>query len=106
MMIYGEPRIDRVAEFVEVNAYTDSRRATRGMEFMERVSWLRQRYDKEVVNAWFDAISPAINDLHRFDEVQDWLRQLGFADVTRTVDNRNLFVMAWRRSLGRSVHAT
>jgi 2-polyprenyl-3-methyl-5-hydroxy-6-metoxy-1,4-benzoquinol methylase len=96
-MIYGEPRQDHRGDFAEVNAYIALRRETSAMSFDERIAFLRQRYPEQDVNAWFDAISPKINDLHRFDEVRDWLVAWGFEDVRRTFENRNLFITARRR---------
>jgi SAM-dependent methyltransferase len=95
-MIYGEPREGRPGEFAEINSYTELRRATAAMTFDERIAFLRARYPEHEINAYFDAVSPKINDLHRFDEVCGWLIEWGFTDVTRTFDNRNLFITARR----------
>ena len=73
------------------------RRATSGISFDERIAYLRSRFNDEDVNGWFDAVSPKVNDLHRFDEVREWLLAWGFEDIRRTFDNRNLFVTARRR---------
>ena len=97
-MIYGEPRENHRSDYAEVNAYIALRRETSAMTYAERIDFLRQRYPEQDVNAWFDAISPKINDLHRFDEVRDWLVSWGFEDVRRTFENRNLFVTARRRA--------
>ena len=96
-MIYGEPREDHRGDFAEVNGYTALRRETSSMDFAERIAFLRQLYPEQDVNAWFDGISPKINDLHRFDEVLDWLVAWGFEDIRRTFENRNLFITARRR---------
>lgn len=96
-MIYGEPREGRSGEFAEINTYTELRRATSGLSFDERIAYLRKRFKEEDVNAWFDGISPKVNDLHRFDEIRSWLLDWGFEDVRRTFENRNLFITARRR---------
>jgi SAM-dependent methyltransferase len=44
----------------------------------------------------FDLLSPTINDRHTFREVQEWLTQAGFTDVTRTIDHSELFVRGAR----------
>ena len=95
-MIYGEPRYDNPGEYAELNSYTDLRRAVSGMSFEERIAYLRSRFREEDLNAWFDGISPTINDLHRFDEVRAWLRRWNFTDIRRTFENRNLFITARR----------
>jgi len=96
LMIYGEP--ERQGEFDEINTYVKHRRATSAMTFPEKVEYLRDLYPTELVHGYFDAISPAINDLHRFDEIREWLVSSGFGDVKRTFDNRNLIIMAIRKS--------
>lgn len=96
-MIYGEPREGRPGEYAEINSYTEVRRATSGMSFDERIAYLRGRFKEEDVNGWFDAVSPKVNDLHRFDEVRDWLLAWGFEDIRRTFENRSLFITARRR---------
>jgi SAM-dependent methyltransferase len=96
LMIYGEP--EGQGEFAEINTYVKHRRATSAMTFREKVEYLRNLYPTELVHGYFDAISPAINDLHRFDEVREWLVSSGFGDVKRTVDSRNLIIMATRKN--------
>lgn len=92
LMIYGEPR--KLHEFTEINTYVEHRRATEDMAFEDKVKYLEARYPKELVHGFFDAISPKINDLHRFDEIATWLHNLGFTNVRRTLDNRNIHLVA------------
>ncbi len=92
LMIYGEPA--KLHEFTEINTYVEHRRATENMTFAEKEKYLTARYSKEQVHGFFDAISPKINDLHRYDEIASWLRQLGFVGVRRTLDNRNIHLVA------------
>ncbi len=44
----------------------------------------------------FDLLSPLVNDRRTHEEVEDWLRELGFTDVARTIDHRELFLRAAR----------
>jgi SAM-dependent methyltransferase len=97
-MIYGEPRGEFPGDYAEINTYTELRRELAGMSFEERIAYLRRRFPEDDVNAWFDGVSPKINDLHRFDEVREWLRMWGFTDIRRTFENRNLFITAQRSS--------
>ncbi len=96
MMIYGEPRIDHLEDYVELNQYTLLRRAFAAMSFAERVSYLSEDKGKDYVHGWFDAVSPRINDLYRFDEINEWLHMLGFDAVRLTIQNRNLHVITQR----------
>ena len=96
MMIYGEPRADHVEDYIELNQYTGLRRDLAALNFDERVAYLREEKSKEYVHGWFDAVSPRINDLYRYDEIALWLRMLGFHDARLTVDSRNLHLIAQR----------
>lgn len=97
-MIYGEPRPDHLEDFVEITTYTNTRRALAGLSFDQRVEYIRDRFGAENLNGWFDALSPQINDLHRYDEIVPWLIEWGFVDIERTADNRNHHFVA-RRAL-------
>jgi SAM-dependent methyltransferase len=46
----------------------------------------------------FDLLSPLVNDRQTHEEVEGWLRELGFSDVARTIDHRELFLRAARPS--------
>ena len=94
LMIYGEPH--NKSEFAEVNSYVSLRRQTQFMTFAEKVKFLESRFPREQVHGYFDAVSPAINDLHRFEEIEGWLRDLGFCDVRRTRASRNHHLVADR----------
>ena len=95
-MIYGEPRADHPEDFTEITTYVDTRRAMAGLSFDERVTYIRNRFGEENVNGWFDALSPQINDLHRFDEIVGWLTEWGFEDITRTLESRSHHFVARR----------
>ena len=45
----------------------------------------------------FDTFSPLINDTYEHETVEAWLRELGFPDVTRTIDYTELYLRARRR---------
>jgi SAM-dependent methyltransferase len=46
----------------------------------------------------FDTFSPLINDTYEHETVEAWLRELGFPDVTRTIDYTELYLRARRRA--------
>lgn len=96
LMIYGEPRFDAPKEFREVNHYVHHRRSTAAMTKEERVRYLSDRFEEEQVHTMFDAVSPTINDLHRFDEIESWLTRADFRNIRTTVDSRNLHIAADR----------
>jgi 2-polyprenyl-3-methyl-5-hydroxy-6-metoxy-1,4-benzoquinol methylase len=105
LMLYGEPRLGVVSDFEELNGYERLRRATRNRSFPEVIAFL----EKEVgtnVHGWFDAISPTINDIYSFEEIEGWLLAAGFTDVHKTLDSRNHHVVARRAvAAGRSAVA-
>ena len=96
LMVYGQPRFEHPEDFLELGSYQGLRLELRGLDFDQRIRTLREQYAEELVNAYFDAASPAINDLHRFEELAELLRVKGFAEMRRTVPSRNLFVTARR----------
>jgi len=96
LMIYGEPT--DFAGYVEINTYVEHRRATRNSTFDEKRAYLAERYPEELVHGFFDAVSPRINELHRFGEVETWLLDLEFENVRLVLDNRNLHIVAERKS--------
>ncbi len=93
-MIYGEPCQE--SHFAELNDYTAKRREFADLNFDKRAEFLRRHWGDELLNAWFDALSPQINDLHRFDEIAEWLSAWGFEKPTRTAENRNHHFVARR----------
>jgi SAM-dependent methyltransferase len=96
-MIYGEPRPGRPGEYMEINEYVKHRRAIAGMTTLQKIDYLRARFPEGLVNGAFDAFNPKINDLHRFDELREWLLMWGFTDIERPFDNRNIFIKAIRK---------
>lgn len=92
LMLYGYPV--RGADFTEQNNYDRLRRQLRNTPFKEKVDYLKSKFDPQLVHGWFDAVSPRINDILTFEEVEDFLLQLGFHNVKRTNDNANLHLVA------------
>ena len=48
------------------------------------------------VHGYFDAFSPSINDTFKHETVKKWLKELGFHNVTKTIDHTELFIRAYR----------
>jgi SAM-dependent methyltransferase len=104
MMIYGEPRASVLDDFAEINEYERWRRRTANMALPAKLEAIREGMrnaefrmrGEEHVHGYFDAIAPPINDLHSFQEIESWLLDVGFADINRTLDARNLHVIARR----------
>ena len=94
-MLYGEP--EQQGHFNEVNTYMKHRRNTSAMSFVEKKKYCEKLFPENEVQAWFDAISPRINDLYRFEEISQWLGMAGFSDIVRTIDNRNIFITGVKR---------
>lgn len=57
------------------------------------LKWLLPSRD---VHQAFDLFSPVINDRYRHEEVEGWLRELGFTEVARTLDHTEVFLRACR----------
>ena len=101
LMVYGWPR-DR-AEFAELNCYEDLRQELRLEPFARKRQILLERFGPELAHGYFDAVSPSINDLMTFEELGEVLIRLGFERPRRTLENRNLHVVADRRHLEKDV---
>lgn len=94
LMLYGQPRWENVGDFSDVNSYIEMRRTLAPMSFENRVTYLSSIKDNSDVHGWFDAASPSINDLYRFDEIAVRLKNLGFVNTRQTVDMRNLYIVS------------
>lgn len=105
LMIYGEPRPGVRYDFDEINEYELWRHRTANLDLREKLRVIREGMSAgafqvtgdEYVHGYFDAIAPPINDLHTFEELESWLLDAGFEDIKRTVESRNLHVIARRR---------
>ncbi len=104
LMLYGEPRPGEIGDYAAVNEYDLWRRRTLHMTLDERLEAIRRgmaegRFaasGEEYIEGYFDAVSPAINDLYTWEEIEGWLLMEGFEDIRRTADNRNHHVIARR----------
>jgi SAM-dependent methyltransferase len=105
LMIYGEPRPHEREDFAELNEYERWRHRTANLDLTGKLAAIRRGMaarefrvsGDEHVHGYFDAISPPINDLHSFEELEGWLLDSGFHNITRTVDARNIHVIAQRK---------
>lgn len=105
LMLYGEPREGELGDYKAVNEYERLRFLTRNKSFEEKIAVIREEMaagrlavkGEEHVHGYFDAISPAINDLYQFSEIQSWLIDAGFEGVRKTVDTRNLHIIARKK---------
>lgn len=101
-MLYGEPRRWILGDYTEINEYEEWRKKTRNMSFPEKRSAISKALGEgglsvkgeEHLNGFFDAISPQVNDLYRWDEIEGWLAEEGFCEIRRTAPGRNLHLIA------------
>lgn len=104
LMIYGEPRPLFGLDYQEISEYDYWRHRTRNLDLDEKLEVVRKVMARdefrvtgeEHVHGYFDAISPRINDLYTFEELESWLLAAGFTDIRRTVETRNHHIMAKR----------
>ncbi len=98
LMLYTEPRPDRPDDYAYYHEMFDMRCRLRNLPFEDKVRRIEERYGRELLHGSFDAISPEVNDLYRWDEIVSWLLAAGFTDVTRTTDQPNHYVVARRKA--------
>jgi SAM-dependent methyltransferase len=104
MMIYGEPRPLFGLDYEEINEYEYWRHRTLNVGLRDKVAAIRKAMaagefrvvGDEHVHGYFDAISPRINDLYTFEELESWLLDAGFVDIRRTIETRNHHIIARR----------
>jgi hypothetical protein len=72
----------------------------RNLPFEEKMKLLEKRYGKERLHGYFDAISPPINDLYRWDEIESWLIKAGFEDIACTLPDHPNHHLVARKKLG------
>jgi SAM-dependent methyltransferase len=97
VMIYGEPRAGYPDDYSYYHQMFDMRSRLRNMPFDDKVRAIEQKYGKEFLHGYFDAISPAINDLYRWDELVGWYQAAGFTDIKRTAPITNHCMIGRRR---------
>lgn len=98
VMIYGEPRPGYPDDYTYYHDMFDMRSRLRNLPFEEKVRAVEQKYGKELLHGYFDAISPDINDLYRWDELVGWLLDAGFEDIKRTAPGTNHYIVARRKA--------
>lgn len=97
IMIYGEPRPGHPDDYTYYHDMFQMRSRLRNLPFEEKVSTIEQKYGRELLHGYFDAISPDINDLYRWDELVSWLSDAGFTDIKRTDPGTNHHIVARRK---------
>lgn len=103
LMVYGVPRWEQLADFTELTDYADLRQKLAALSFAQKVEVLKSLKSEAQVHGWFDAVSPQINDLYRFEEIAQWLYMLGFEHIQLTVPSRNLHLIAQKPVDGATV---
>lgn len=106
LMLYGEPRREHPGDYAAVNEYERLRYLTRSMDFASKIRLIEKEMDearlmvnsREHVHGYFDAISPAVNDLYDYSEIEAWLTSEGFENIRRTLDDRNHHIIARRKA--------
>jgi SAM-dependent methyltransferase len=98
VMLYGEPRPGYPDDYGYYHEMFEMRARLRNLPFEDKVATLEQKYGKELLHGYFDAISPDINDLYRWDELVSWFVDAGFTDIKRTDPGTNHHIVARRRS--------
>lgn len=89
IMIYGEPRPEYPEDYGYYHEMFTMRSRLRNVPFDEKVSTIERTYGKELLHGYFDAISPDINDLYRWDELVSWYVDAGFGEIKRTHPGTN-----------------
>jgi SAM-dependent methyltransferase len=97
VMLYGEPRAGYADDYRYYHEMFSMRNILRNIPFDDKVAVLRDRYGDELLHGYFDAISPEINDLYRWDEIVSWFYEEGFESVMRTDPGANHHVVARKK---------
>ncbi|MEW5758335.1 MAG: class I SAM-dependent methyltransferase [Candidatus Omnitrophota bacterium] len=98
LMLYGEPRPTNIEDFLYYHEMHDMRCRIKNLPFSEKIERIEEKYGKDNIHGYFDAISPEINDLYRWDEIVSWLINAGFEDIKRTLpDHPNHHVIARKK---------
>ena len=96
VMLYGEPRPDRMDDYRWLVWLETWRQRCRDLPFSEKAGRLRPRVDDGDLLAYFDSISPWINDRYRLADVQGWFDERGFVEVQPRADEMDLYVIGRR----------
>lgn len=98
LMIYAEPLPNTADSYDYYHEIFDMRCRLRNLLFEEKVARVEKKWGPTLLHGYFDAISPEINDLYRWDELVSWLLTAGFEDVTRTLNAPNHYLVARRKT--------
>ena len=96
VMLYGEPRPDRMEDYRWFVWLETWRQRCRELPFSDKAGRLRPRVDDGDLLAYFDSISPWINDRYELAEVQRWFRESGFVEVERRADEMDHYLVGRR----------
>ena len=91
-MVYGFP--ETLPGFMELNRYEELRSELRNLPANEKKQVLIDRFGARAAHGFFDAVSPRINDLLTFREIEELLLNLGFKNIRKTIKNRNHHIIA------------
>jgi SAM-dependent methyltransferase len=97
VMIYGEPRPGYPDDHGYYHEMCVMRNRLRNLPFEEKVAAIETRYGKELLHGYFDAISPDVNDLYRWDELVNWYIDAGFENIKRTDPGANHHMIGRRK---------
>jgi glycosyltransferase involved in cell wall biosynthesis/SAM-dependent methyltransferase len=98
VMLYGEPRPGYRDDYAYYHEMATLRAQLRTKPFEERARFLEERYGQALLHGYFDAVSPEINDLYRWDEILIWYLGEGFEDVHRTNEGANHYAVGRKRA--------
>jgi len=96
VMLYGQPRPDRLEDYRWFVWLETWRKRCRDLSFPEKAGRLRPRVDDGDLLAYFDSVSPWINDRYEFTDVERWFRERGFVEVERRADEMDHYVVGRR----------
>ena len=96
VMLYGQPRPDRIEDYRWFVWLETWRQRCRDLPFGEKAGRLQPRVDDGQLLAYFDSVSPWINDRYEFAEVERWFHARGFVEVERRADEMDHYVIGRR----------
>lgn len=92
LYLYGTRSLDPL----RLGALLGLRALLAPLPFRAKARVLRRLLPGRDTHQAFDTFSPLINDTHTHEEVEGWLRELGFTEVVRTLDYTELYLRARR----------
>ncbi len=82
------------SQLFEFAGYEELRSELRNLPANEKKQVLIDRFGARAAHGFFDAVSPRINDLLTFREIEELLLNLGFKNIRKTIKNRNHHIIA------------